>query len=83
MVLIAAGTLYGRPLALPPGVPADRVEAIRQAFLATMTDPEFLKEAEAGNIEVEPVAGPRMQEVSADLIATPEAVKQRARPLIE
>ncbi len=81
--LIAAGTLYGRPLALPPGVPADRVEAIRQAFLATMKDPEFLKEAEAGNIEVEPVAGPRMQEVSADLIATPEAVKQRARPLIE
>ena len=81
--LIAAGTLYGRPLALPPGVPSERVEAIRQAFLATMKDPEFLKEAEAGNIEVDPVPGPRMQEVSAELLATPAAVKQRARPLIE
>ncbi len=81
--LIAAGTLYGRPLALPPGVPADRIEAVRQAFLATMKDPEFLKEAEAANIEVDPVAGQRMQEVSAELIATPQAVKTRARPLIE
>jgi tripartite-type tricarboxylate transporter receptor subunit TctC len=81
--LIAAGTLYGRPLALPPGVPADRVEAIRQAFIATMKDPEFIREAEAGNIEIDPVSGPRMQEVSAELIATPAAVKARARPLIE
>ena len=81
--LIAAGTLYGRPLALPPGVPAERVEALRQAFVATMKDPEFIKEAEAGNIEIDPVAGQRMQEVSAELIATPAAVKARARPLIE
>jgi tripartite-type tricarboxylate transporter receptor subunit TctC len=81
--LIAAGTLYGRPLALPPGVPADRVAAIREAFMATMKDPDFLKEAAAGDIEVDPVPGETMQRVSAELIATPKAVKDRARPLIQ
>ena len=81
--LIAAGTLYGRPLALPPGVPADRIAAIRRAFMDTMKDPEFLKEAEAANFEIDPVPGQHMNDVSAELIATPQAVKQRARPLIE
>ena len=81
--LISAGTLYGRPLAFPPGVPADRIEAVRQAFIATMKDPDFIKETEAANIEVDSVPGQKMQEVSADLIATPQAVKNRARPLIE
>jgi hypothetical protein len=81
--LIAAGTLYGRPLALPPGTPADRVAAIRQAFMETMKDAEFLKEAEAANFEIDPVPGQRMNEVSAELNATPAAVKTRAKPLIE
>ena len=81
--LVSAGTLYGRPLAFPPGVPADRVEAVRQAFVATMKDPDFIKEAEAANMEIDPVSGQRMQELSVELIATPASVKARARPLIE
>ena len=56
---------------------------LRRAFMDTMKDPEFLKEAEAANFEIDPVPGQRMNDVSAELIATPQAVKQRARPLIE
>lgn len=81
--LITAGTLYGRPLAFPPGVPTDRIEAIRAAFVATMKDADFIREAEAANMEIDPVTGQHMQEISAELIATPAAVKARARPLIE
>ena len=81
--LIAAGTLYGRPLTFPPGVPAERIAAMRAAFDATMKDPEFLKEAEAAAMEIAPVSGRSMQDISADLIATPERVKARARPLME
>jgi tripartite-type tricarboxylate transporter receptor subunit TctC len=81
--LITAGTLFGRPLAAPPGTPADRVAALRAAFLATMKDPDFVKEAEAGNFEVDPVDGLRMQKIAEELIALPAAVKARARPLIE
>ena len=81
--LITAGTLFGRPLAAPPGVPADRIAALRAAFLATMKDPDFIKEAEAGNYEVDPVDGLRMQKIAEELIAMPASVKARARPLIE
>ena len=81
--LIVAGTLFGRPLTAPPGVPADRIAALRAAFLATMKDPDFVKEAEAGNFEVDPVDGLRMQKIAEELIALPASVKARARPLIE
>ena len=81
--LIVAGTLFGRPLTAPPGVPADRIAALRAAFLATTKDPDFLKEAEAGNFEVDPVDGLRMQKIAEELIALPASVKARARPLIE
>jgi tripartite-type tricarboxylate transporter receptor subunit TctC len=81
--LISAGTHFGRPLAAPPGVPADRLAALRAAFLATMKDPDFIKEAEAGNIEIDPVTGDRMQKVAEEIMAAPKSVKDRARPLIE
>ena len=81
--LVSAGTLFGRPIAAPPGVPADRVAALRAAFLATMKDPDFMKEAIAGDYEVDPVDGLRMQKIAEDLIAMPAEVKARARPLIE
>ena len=81
--LISAGTLFGRPLTAPPGIPADRLEALRKAFLDTMKDPEFVKEADASNIEIDPVSGEQMQKIAEELIASPKAVKDRARPLIE
>jgi tripartite-type tricarboxylate transporter receptor subunit TctC len=81
--LIAAGTRYGRPLAAAPGVPADRIAALRQAFMDTMKDPEFLKEAEANVIDVDPVDGETMRKVSEELAAAPQAVKDRARPMVE
>ena len=39
--LIMSQQEYGRPFAMPPEVPADRVQAFRAAFNATMKDPEF------------------------------------------
>jgi len=81
--MIVAGTRYGRPLAAPPGVPADRVAALRAAFMATMLDPEFLKEAADKEIEVDPVGGEAMRLISEELIGAPSAVKDRARPLVQ
>jgi len=81
--LITAGTLFGRPLTAPPGTPPDRLAALRAAFMATMKDPEFLKEAQAGNFEVDPINGEQMQKIAQDLMAMPDAVKKRARPFVE
>src|ERR1700730_14233357 len=46
----------GRPQVAPPATPADRKEALRRAFDATMADPDFVAEATARSLEVNPVS---------------------------
>ncbi len=81
--MIVAGTRFGRPLAAAPGVPAERVAALREAFMATMKDPEFLKEAADKDIEVNPVDGEALRKIAEELIAAPADVKARALPLVQ
>jgi tripartite-type tricarboxylate transporter receptor subunit TctC len=77
MKLLSAPTAIGRPFFAPPGVPADRVKALRAAFDATMTDKNFLDEAAKLNLDVNPVSGEDLQKIVADIIDAPEGVKKR------
>ena len=61
--LVFARQTLGRPYAAPPGVPQDRVDALRDAFMATMSDPEFLAEAAGLDLEITPVDGAGIQEL--------------------
>jgi tripartite-type tricarboxylate transporter receptor subunit TctC len=81
--LIVSGTELGRPLAFAGGVPADRVAAVRKAFMDTMRDPDFMQEAGKLQIEIDPVSGEHMQKVVAEVLATPKNLAERARALIE
>jgi len=47
--------LLGRPLAGPPGIPADRLAALRSALVATMKDSQFLAEANKAGLDIDPV----------------------------
>jgi tripartite-type tricarboxylate transporter receptor subunit TctC len=51
-----------RPYVLPPNTPADRVQTLRQAFMATMKDPEFLAEAKKANLDINPEDGATLQQ---------------------
>jgi tripartite-type tricarboxylate transporter receptor subunit TctC len=81
--LVVSGTQLGRPFAITPGVPEERVAALRAAFDATMRDPEFRAEAAAMNFEIAPIAGIALQAVVAKVLATPKGVAARARHLLE
>lgn len=81
--LLASSTEFGRPLATTSGVPAERVKALRDAFMATMQDSEFLAEAAKLNIEVDPVRGEYMQELAAKLMTTPKHLAARAKAIVE
>jgi tripartite-type tricarboxylate transporter receptor subunit TctC len=81
--LIVSGTEFGRPLATTSGVPAERVKALRDAFMATMKDAEFLAEANKLNIEVDPVSGEHMQQLATKLMATPKNLAARAKAIVE
>ena len=81
--LVVSGTQLGRPLFITPGVPEERVKALRAAFDATMKDPEFLAEAAAMNFEVDPVRGEALQRIVERVVSTPKDLAARARHLLE
>jgi tripartite-type tricarboxylate transporter receptor subunit TctC len=80
--LIFARQVMGRPYLAPPGVPADRVEALRKAFMETMRDPEFLAEAEKSQLEITPVPGAEVEKLVQDLYQTPKALAEKAAQFI-
>ena len=81
--LITSGTEFGRPLALTPDTPADRVKAMRDAFMATMADKDFIAEAGKLNIEIEPVKGEYLQSLARQLVDLPKALAMRAKTIVE
>ena len=77
MRLVLSGTHFGRPMVAPPGVPADRVAAMRKAFMEMAKDPAFLKEAETMKIDVDPQRGEDMHKIIQEIMAYPESVKKQ------
>jgi tripartite-type tricarboxylate transporter receptor subunit TctC len=74
---------YGRPFFVPPGVPADRVEALRRAFDATVKDPAFLSEAATAKIDIDPLTGEEVQALVSDVSKTPPDIVARVRDALE
>jgi tripartite-type tricarboxylate transporter receptor subunit TctC len=83
MTMLFARTEYGRPYFLPPGVPTERVAALRRAFDATMTDPSFIADANRLQFDVDPLTGEQVQALVAELAATPREVVARVRAALE
>jgi len=78
-----AEQVMGRPFVLPPGVPRDRIVALRSAFDATMTDAEFLDDARMQKAEIDPVGGEAINALLDRVYAAPPAVAARIRELIK
>ncbi len=71
-----------RPVMLPPGVPAARVEELRQAFDATMADEAFRADVAKQNLHVDPVEGPEMASELARAFSLPADVIAGAREMM-
>lgn len=82
MDLVFAGDQFGHPLALPPGVPMERVAALREAFQAILRDPAFRDEVVRAGYDVDPLRGEELQAQIVRVLSTPQAVAERARPVI-
>ncbi len=81
--LMLTSKAMGRPYALGPKVPADRVKAMRKAFMAAVNDPGFLKDAAAQGRDVSPITGLEVQKMIAVLAQTPKATIKRVDRLIQ
>jgi tripartite-type tricarboxylate transporter receptor subunit TctC len=81
LILIRQET--GRPMAAPPGVPADRLAVLRTAFDETMKDPEYLAEAAKVQMEIDPLSAAQIDKLLATAYSTPRSIVQQAAELIE
>ena len=71
-----------RPLLAPPGIPAERIKALRTAFMATAADPEFIQDAERSRIEVSPTSAEDVERVIDYIGKVPPKVMQRLKEAI-
>ena len=76
--VVLSGQSMARPFAAPPGLPAERLAALRKAFDDTMKDPEFLDEARKARMEVNPITGAELQALLRDVYSTPKDVIAKA-----
>jgi tripartite-type tricarboxylate transporter receptor subunit TctC len=76
--LIVSRQTMARPYVAPPGVPPERLNALRAAFDATLADPEFLADAQRQDLEVRPVSGLKADELIKEVYGSPPAVVKLA-----
>jgi len=80
---LSAETAVARALVAPPDMPAERLQALRRAFDATMKDPQFLAEAaKAGGMDISPMTGEEAQVIAHGIVNTPPEVIARAREVL-
>ena len=77
--LLFTQELLGRPFLAPPDVPAERAQALRAAFNASMKDPALIVEAATARMELELVTAEEVEQVIRAAFATPADVIERTR----
>jgi len=76
---ILAREILGRPFLAPPDLPAERVAVLRNAFAATLRDPDFLKDAAKAKLDVDLVTGDEVDKVLRDASTAPAGVIDRVK----
>ncbi|HZP79506.1 MAG TPA: tripartite tricarboxylate transporter substrate-binding protein [Pseudolabrys sp.] len=77
LTFISSGSAIGRALLAPPGIPDDRLNALRSAFDAMVKDRDFIADAQKRNLFLEPSPGTAVQEASDAIAKTPKDLVQR------
>ena len=70
----------GKPYFLPPGVPADRVALLQEAFMATLKDEEFVRETQRGQLDISgPMSGPEVKALVERVSSAPLTIVDRIK----
>jgi tripartite-type tricarboxylate transporter receptor subunit TctC len=80
-VVLASGEL-GRPYLLPPGIAAERLKILREAFMKLMADAAFLADIKKRGLEVDPSTGEELEKLAKEVMAQPPEVIDRVQKLM-
>jgi tripartite-type tricarboxylate transporter receptor subunit TctC len=79
LTLYASGSDIGRAIVAPPGLSPGAVATLREAFDATMKDPQFLAEIRKSKLDFDPLPGAELQQIVSGMGTVPADVIETAR----
>jgi tripartite-type tricarboxylate transporter receptor subunit TctC len=80
--LVAGAADIGRSLITTPGVPEDRIEALRGAFDAMAADPAFIEAAAQRNLDLDVLSGAQLQDVIDSQMNVSDAAVEMTRSYV-
>ena len=80
--LALASGEFGRPIIATPGIPADRIKILRDAFAKTLKDPDLLAEAQKRRLEIDPTAGQDLEAFAKEVLSANQDVIDRMDKLL-
>lgn len=80
--LLASVSTVGRPFVAGPRVPAERLDALRKAFMAMGRDPDFLAAAEKMKVDIDLLSGEELQAMVAEITGYPKSLFERTRQIV-
>jgi hypothetical protein len=79
LTIYSGDVALGRSFITTPGVPADRLAALRKAFDETVKDPEFLADAKNINMQVRPLGHEELAAAAQEILSTPPELVEKAK----
>jgi tripartite-type tricarboxylate transporter receptor subunit TctC len=74
---------FGKVYVLPPGVPADRGQALEMAFAKVFKDKDLLADAEKGKLEIDPIIGAPIQKLVVEFLGMPPDLKNKLQTVLK
>ena len=74
---------FGKVYVLPPGVPADRAQAMEAAFTRVFRDKDLLADANKGKLEIDPLIGNSIQKLVVEFLGMPADVKNKLQTVLK
>ena len=81
--VILSGDELGRPMIAPPGVPADRVKILREAYNKALKDPELMAEVTKSRLDMEPSTGEEIEAVVKEVMDQPPEVVALVKKILD
>ena len=80
--LISSPTLLGQPYTAPPGIPAERLAVLRQAFAATMRDKDFAADTKKANYIINPISADELSHFVRETVTASADIAAKARAIV-
>jgi tripartite-type tricarboxylate transporter receptor subunit TctC len=80
--VLTAGENFGHPMIAPPGVPADRIKLLREAYASAVKDPALVADIKKQEYDFDPVSGEELQTLAKTVVNQSPQVIERLKKIL-